>query len=429
MMDDYFKRLVDELSITPLSIDIFRKIILLIEQQTPESFSSFVSQSIQSLFVLEYWAWQRLNHDSHKWINRPNYINLFRKLASFNKNLIFNYDDIDDETKASLLIPDTIDQINNIFKQIENSNDDNDPFIAIVNLWFDNLSFFILENPQFNTSPVICYINQYIGRNHLMTNQFKFYLTQLQQSQKSQPNFSIRQLFYIKTCSFSLSSYLSASVQNFPFTTEEILHHVGNEYLQIINIHSHTIELWNKELLICIAHLTDFIRACCWWGGEKSIQTKILFPTEQISCDFAQALIQMVNYEPFYKEIKSKRLNIETFLMDTNLKFILVILHTQNINWFFRSNQTLPNTLLIIAENSKFDEICLYAYGILGEVLIDEKLKELKVSDNIVNFFHKTLEQCWYHPLKKYKQLSIVDLLRGESILNSCLFKLFLYIF
>jgi hypothetical protein len=429
-MEPSFKQLVDALSVNPLSINVLREITELLEQQTPELFSSFVTQSIQPLLALEYWAWQQLSHDSYQWINQPNYMSLFHTLASFNKNLIFNYDDIDDETKAPLLILPNVDQINRIFEQIDKSNDDNDPFIGIASLWFDNLSSFIRENPQFAASPVICYINQYIGRNYLMTNQFKFYLTQLQQPQtQQQSNFSTRQLFYINTCSFSLDSYLFASVQNFPFTRDEMLHHVGNEYLQIMNIHSHTIEFWNKELLISITYLTGFMRSCFCLNGQMTTEMKILFPTEQILCDFIDALVRILSYKPFHKEMKPKRSNSETILIDNILDFMIRILHTDNINWYFRSNLSLPDILLFIAENSPFFQICLCAYGILGEVLTDEKLKEFNVSDKMPLFFYNMLNQAWYHPLKKYKQIPILDLLRGESTLDICSFKSFLHIF
>jgi hypothetical protein len=428
-MENNFDQLVVALSKSPLLTDVIYELTSLIEQQSDKSLSLFVSLSFQSLLTLEQWTWQLFSEDSLQWVNRSNYINLFRTLASFNKHLIFDCDNIEDQTKASLLIPDNVDQINGIFEQINQNNDENHPFIAIVSLWFDNLSFFIYENPQFDTSPVIFYINQYIGRNYLMTDQFKFYLTQLQQSQIRQPVFTARQLFYIKTCLFSLSSYLSANVQNFPFTAEEMFHHIGNEYLQIINIHSQTIESWNKELLISITHLTNFIRSCSSFGGEKLTNIKIFFPTEQILCDFSQALIRIVNYKSFHKELQPKRSNSETILIDISLKFILIILYTQNMNWFFRSDLSLPDTLLIITENSTFEEICLCAYAVLGEVLTDEKLKKLQITDNIGDFFYNTLEQAWHHPLKKYKHISALDLLRGESTLKIYSCKSFIHLF
>ncbi len=62
-------------------------------------------------------------------------------------------------------------------------------------------------------------------------------------------------------------------------------------------------------MVICIAYLTGFIFACCWWGRENLRQRKILFPTEQISCDFVQSFIRVISYESFQKEIKAERSN------------------------------------------------------------------------------------------------------------------------
>jgi hypothetical protein len=415
MMEDSFEELVDALSETNFSPDVLGNITHVLEQQSSESFVPFVSQSFRSLLILEHWAWERLSHHSYQWINRPNYLTLFHTLALFNKNLIFIDSDIEDETKALLLIPDSVDQINGIFEQINKSNDDYDLLIAIISLWFDNLSILIHENPQLDTSPVICYINQYIARHYLMTDQFKLYLTQLQQTKLPQLIFSVKNLFYIKTCSFSLSSYLSARAQNFPFTPEEMLNHIRHDYLQIITTHTQTINMWSQHLLASITHLTGFVIACCWWSGERTTQIKLLLPTEQILCDFVEALIRVIHHNPFYMQIRSERSNNETTLINSCLNFLVILIRTQNINWIFHSYASLPDTLLIIAENSPFDEICLYAYSILGEILTDEKLKELQVTDNIINFLHDVLEQAWHHPLKKYKQMPILHLLRGES--------------
>ncbi|CAF1501402.1 unnamed protein product, partial [Rotaria sp. Silwood1] len=118
-------------------------------------------------------------------------------------------------------------------------------------------------------------------------------------------------------------------------------------------------ESWSDELLICITYLTAFICGRCWWGGEKTTHVKVLFSTEQISCDFVQGLIRIISYQPFYE-----------------------------------------------------------AYAVLSEVLTDEKLKELKVTNSICNFLFDILEQGWYTPLKKYKQMPFINLLRSFSTLS-----------
>ena len=87
-METNFEQLVTVLDISPLSTDVLHQITLFLKQQTDESLSSFISQSFQSLLILEKWAWQLLSQDSHQWINEPYYQELFHTLASFNKRLI-----------------------------------------------------------------------------------------------------------------------------------------------------------------------------------------------------------------------------------------------------------------------------------------------------------------------------------------------------
>ena len=239
------------------------------------------------------------------------------------------------DTKASLLFSVTIDQINSIFQQIEQTNDDNDPFITIVSLWFDNHSYFLFDNPQYDMSSVTDHIGQYIVHKYVMNKQYKLYLTQLRQPNLTQSIFTAKMLFYIKTCSFYLYSYLISKVHNFPYTADEMMDYLCEDYLQIIHVHSYTVASWNKELLGCIAQLVGLICGCCWWDGEKRTQMKILFPTEQITCDHVQDLIRIIAHKPFYKQTKSVRSNDETILMDatfivfnnysTNTKYKLVV--------------------------------------------------------------------------------------------------------
>ncbi|CAF4700898.1 unnamed protein product, partial [Rotaria socialis] len=309
-------------------------------------------------------------------------------------------------------MPDTANQINWIFKEINHIVDDNDPFIVLVSLWLDNLAFFICENPQFDTLLMMCHTNQYIGRQYVITDQFKFYLTQLEQANVSQVIFTKKQLFYIKTCSFLLGSYLVAKPQNYIFTAEEILNHISDQYLNIINIHSHTMASWSKELMICITYLTNLVCICCWWSEETSMPIKTLFSTEQISNDLIQGLIRIVCYEPFHEEIQNEQLHDELSLIEPILKLFLVILQTQNTSYYFRSNIFLPEILLTLAESSSHEKHSLCAYAILGEILTDEKLKDLKFADSMYAFFLNLLEKGWHHPLKRFKRMPVIYLLR-----------------
>jgi hypothetical protein len=413
-MENNFAQLIDVLPLSSSFTFGIREITTILEKQNINFLSSFISESYQSLLTLESWAWKVLSKDSYEWINQPNYLNLFHTLASFNKSLIFNYDNIEDDVKASLLIPDTIDQINGIFEQIERNKDDNNPFIHIASLWFDNLSLFIYEHPQFDISPIIGHINEYMGHNYLMTEQFLLYLTQLQQPKLPQSIFTAKQLFYIKTCSFSLNSYLTAKAQNYLFTPGEIMNYLGNDFVKIIEIHSHIIDMWSEQFLTCITHLIGFISACCWWGGENLTRINLLFSSEQIICSYVSALIRIISHKPFYSHIKAQYINDETTLMDFCLFSLRNIAHKQDLIWFFRSKISLPDTLLTIAGLSAQDKICLRSYVILSEILCDDRLKDLQITDNLCLFFYDMLEQAWQHSSKKYKHIPISQLLRSE---------------
>ncbi|CAF4307607.1 unnamed protein product, partial [Rotaria sordida] len=126
-----------------------------------------------------------------------------------------------------LLFPETIECINTIFERFEKLNNENDP-----------------------------------SRNYVMTDQYKFYLNQLRQSPLSQSIFTAKQLFYIKTCSFFLGVYLFVKGPDFSYLSEELIHHFDIDYVQIILLHTYTIESWSIELLRCITSLTALFSAC-----------------------------------------------------------------------------------------------------------------------------------------------------------------------
>jgi hypothetical protein len=93
--------------------------------------------------------------------------------------MIYHCDNIAVDIKASLLFPETVEQVNSIFQQIDQNLHENDSFVTIVSLWFDNHSRFLHENPQYTISSVIDHIGQYIVHNYVMSKQYKLYLTQL----------------------------------------------------------------------------------------------------------------------------------------------------------------------------------------------------------------------------------------------------------
>jgi hypothetical protein len=193
-----------------------------------------------------------------------------------------------------------------------------------------------------------------------------------------------------------------------------MIRYLCNDYLEIIHVHSYSLASWNKELFGCIAQLIGLICGCCWWDGEKRTQMKILFAREETACDHVQDLIRIIDYKPLYKQIKPVRSNEETSLIDSTFVLLVIIAQTQNINWLFRSNPTIRDTIIRATATVLNDKVRLYGYGILGEVLADGDLKDLKIADHITAHFFYMAEQAWHHPLKLYNRIPLAYLLRGK---------------
>ncbi|CAM4830673.1 unnamed protein product [Rotaria magnacalcarata] len=206
-----------------------------------------------------------------------------------------------------------------------------------------------------------------------MTDQYKFYLTQLHRLPLSQSIFTAKLLFYIKTCSFYLSSYLFANAQHFIYSPQELILQLGTDYAYIIVLHTYNIGSWSEELLTCIAHLL-LLFACC--APE--------------ACEYVDALIRIINYKSIHQSTAMRQSNDQTKLLDTTLFSIINIARHQNFIWFLRSKVSLPETLLSINDRS---------------------LKTLKVSNSASLFFFEIFEQTWRNPSKKYKQILIMFLL------------------
>ncbi|CAF4201839.1 unnamed protein product, partial [Adineta steineri] len=369
--------------------------------------------------MVERWVWKVLGSGYFdEWINEEHYQEFFYTVASFNKNLILNNDDIELNVKAALLLSVSTDQVSSIFKQINQTDNDNDMFITVASLWFDNHSHFIHYNPPAHAFPITDHINQYILHNYILCKQYKTYLNELSQSVISQSVFTAKMLFYIKTCSFSIFSYINPNTHKISCTADELVRWIRDDYLQIVHIHSRTVALWSKELLACMTQLISFVGGLCWWDGHNGTQIKVLLVTEQTICDHIEDLIRIIDYRPFHKEMKSVRSNDETSIMDAALMILMSIVKTQNVSWFFRSNVSIQNALSTLGEEALYDEICLSVYGILSEVLSDEQLKSLKIANNMGVFFFNMLEKAWHHPLKKYRQIQIEYLLQGSVNLS-----------
>ncbi|CAF4055512.1 unnamed protein product, partial [Adineta steineri] len=330
-MEKKFEEIVCQLDTSPLSVDILQQISFILKEQDNERLYSFVHKSFDSLLVVERWMWKVLSGDYYgEWINEEHYQEFFYTFASFNKNLILNNDDIELNLKTTLLLSVSTDQVSSIFKQINQTDNDNDMFITIASLWFDNHSCFIHYNPPSDVLPVTDHINQYILQNYLLSKQYKTYLNELSQSVISQSLFTAKMLFYIRTCSFSLFSYTGANIHEILYAADVLIHWIGDDYLKILHVHSRTIGLWSKELLSCMTQLITFAVVLCWTCGPNQAPNKTLFVAEQTIYDHTEDLMRIIDYKPFHKEMKPVRSNDETSIMDAALMILMSIIKTQN---------------------------------------------------------------------------------------------------
>jgi hypothetical protein len=108
--------------------------------------------------------------------------------------------------------------------------------------------------------------------------------------------------------------------------------------------------------------------------------------------------MRIVAHTPLYQKIKTHRSNDETVLLEASLLFIIDTIQTNNINWLFRSKTSYQKILLTVAELSINDVICIAVYHIMGIVLTDEQMKELKMNDGAAEFSFNMLEKAWSHP-------------------------------
>ena len=411
-MQNNFEKLVRDLC-TSTSIEVVHKLSSFIKQQNNESLVPLVSKSYQSLLTFEQWSWKLLSDDSLQWINESTYIDLLHALASLNRSLIFDCDAIDNESKKCLLLPESIDQMNGIFRHIEQIDEDDSPYLMIINRVFENQACFLLDHWQYCKLPVIDYIGEYFVRHYIMSKQYKQYLWQLQQPQAAQTKLIAKMLFYIRTCSFNFYVYLSTKYHNFFYTSDEIVRYLGMDYLRIIHTHVPMIAQWSKEFIAYIAHFIALLARCCWWDGMIPSPTNILLPTEQATSEHVQDLMSIIAHVPLYNEIKSQRSNDETVLLESSLIFLLDIAELQTINWLFRSNASYQRILLNVAETLANEIICLSAYNIMSIVLADEQIKELKMNDRAAIFSFNMLKKAWHDPAKVYKQIPIIYILQG----------------
>lgn len=417
-MEDNFDQIITELQSPSPRENILDEIKDILKRQESEPSSAFISQFYPSILKLEQWAWQLLSQSSHEWTTKQNYTELFRTIASFNKNLIFNCEDVETVVKSSLIIPNPDNCVRTIFDKLANLNDENDPLINMVSPFFDNLASLLQEYPEFESVSTIIYITRYMAHHYIMTKQYKSYLIELRQSPISESKFTSKMLFYLKTCSYVLSAYLFSKYQNFVYTPEEIIRHLGVDYGQIIVLHCQTIELWSEPLLSCIVHVMRLFSCTCWWGAERGIRGRLIFSTESSACDYITALITIINFKPLHQSLVVRQFTDEKMLLETALFSIANVAKNQTFLWFLRSKTSLPELLLSMANICIHDKSSLCLYGILTEILDDQSLKSLKVSDSASLCFFNMLEHAWRDPAKRYKQIPVDFLLKSKSFYN-----------
>lgn len=410
-MEDNFEQLVVALAISPLSTTAASKIACILEEQTCLSILSFVSNSFSSLLTLEHWAWQVLSQDFRRWIDEQSCHQLFHALHLWNIKLISTADLIHSDTKVTLLVPSNNEWIDGALDQVTTAHE---TFLEVASLWFEDLAYLVLEQPEVAYLPSIIHINTRLGRDFVMTAQYKSHLQKLREPNISQSLFTKKQMFYLKTCSFSLNVYFSSKSQSFPFTGRDIIEFLGGDYLQIVLVQSNNLDSWSRELLSCVAHLTGLICSTCWWGGQKAKHIGILIPFDDPTHTLILALIHIVNHEPFHRYLSNPWYNEENLLISSILILLMGIVEAQNLGSFISLETNLPSTPLKIAQASAYDRILLYTYGFLAAILSNEQLKELKIDGDICRFLFDVLEQAWKHPTKKWKKITIPQLLKGK---------------
>lgn len=410
MTTDNLKQFVPELSNSSWSKDFLIRITDIFEKQDSQSIPSFVTVSFKSLIAIEQWSWETLSKNSQSWISIDNYVKFFRLLYSFNMKLISCPDGVQPDVKISLLIPSNIKWIDGILNQIGSSND---TYITLANLWIDTVSYTAHQLPDIVSSPTVAHLNSRLSHDFVMTDQYKIYLKQLCQSNLSKSIFTAKQLFYIKTCSFSLTVYLCSTSQDFTFTGEQIIKFFNEDFSKMIILHSYTIDSWSSELLSCIAQVIGFISSACWWGGQKPENIELIASPTDDKYELVNALIRLLSYQPFYQHISAQLYSSETVLIDTGLVLLFGIVETYDLGCFVSTQTNLTATLWSIAQASTYDRIGVGAYGFLAAILTDDQLKELKLTNTMCEFFFSIIESAWNHPTKKWKIIPIPYLLKG----------------
>ncbi|CAF3937458.1 unnamed protein product [Rotaria sordida] len=312
-MDDSFEQLVAALAISPLSTTVMSKIAFILKEQICQSISSFVVNSLQSLVTLEHWSWQVLSQDYRRWIDEQSCNQLFDALHSWNIKLISTNDEIQSDTKAMLLIPSKNEWIDGVLDQISTGDD---TFVTVASLWFDILAYFVFEQSDVVCSPNIIHISNRLSRDFVMTDQYKSYLQKL--------------------CETNISNL------NFPFTSQDIIKFLRDDYSEMILVQSNTLNSWNTELLSCVVHLTGLISSACWWGGQKTEHIEMLIPSEDTTHSLILAFIRIVSHPPFHRYVGISRCHLGFLSLSTNDTIQTTTAHLKKALFFVEMCDNYP---------------------------------------------------------------------------------------
>ncbi|UJR17445.1 hypothetical protein I4U23_004340 [Adineta vaga] len=413
-MHETFDQIVDAVAIP--SSDKLTTIASILDEQTFDTIVSFISTYMESLVRLEHWSWQVLSEDFQHWIHEPSYMKLFHALYTFNIKVISIREIISADTKTRLIIPLDSQWIDRILDQIEANNEQ---YFKVISLWFDVLSYLVIEQSDIVYLPLIVNLNQRLSRNFIMTEQYKSYLQELSKPLVSQSILTRKLMFYLKTCSLSLNAYFWSKNQDFPFTSQEIVQFLGRDYSEMIRVRSENIDSWSYELLSCIARLTGFICSVCWWGGQRSENIEIIIPSTDTTYTHLLAFIRIVSHQSLQRYITSQWHHDENVLIDTSLILLMAAVETQDLTCFIRSKTNFSTAILSIAQTVVYDRMRVGIYGFLAVILTDTQIKELKIADDMCKFSFDVLENAWKHPKKKWKKIPILYLLKGFLSLST----------
>lgn len=407
------QQLVSTLMVCP-SNDVLREISFFVDETQNNELNTVISNFFDPLLTLENWAWQVLSRDCRPWNeDEQEYFDLFKSLASFNARLISSNNVYN--TKESLLLPTHLDIIDGLFEQIERRTDEDDRLLLMIYAWFENLLLLIHKHEEFAFLPIISYISQQIISNVIMSDQFKTCLNQLEHEN---PLFTEKDVFYTKTSIFLLSEYLCSKPEHFSYNGQEILDHLAQDFANIIHIHSQTMSSWSSELLSCITNLIGLVGACLWWiGTNREILEMFVIPSKSIY-DHIESLIKILSYQPFHEQMCHRTRNDESMLIDNILGLLNYLIYFPDIANFFRSEKKLTKKLLLL-DRMCDEQVTLRLYGLQSEILSNEQIKKLNMNTNINDIFLNYLQKAWGNSSKRYKKITIEELLKGKLSTNT----------